>query len=576
MLTWLVLVSARGPLDRSMVDGLGRLALDDLLFVPTAQHRWWSGDDQVAVMAWERPSLLMPVGAGWHELPDGGLRAISGLAVGPVGPSLDGRARAREGVTGAISTSVDLDRGGRGEIRPDATGGSIVYRSTGERVAALSNRASLCARIARRPGDAEPERDVDGLGWLLAFQQCFGRRTGFSAVEALPRGHVVWIAPGAGQPIQVTNPVEEAAPAGDLDGRSAVDRATASLVAAVGSLADVDAPKRLGLTGGRDSRLVLALLVGSGLVEHVTAFTSGPAGSPDVVLAGRLAAAVGIPHEHLSGGGRGTRDETALLRAVSAHVFRSSGMHPAAELRGETSEADFLFVDGLFGECLRAFFDKAGTLEDPPAVSDLLRRRIQRSGRKGGLLRTEVEQDYLGVLQQTIDDYVAEGTKPSDTLHRLYTEQRAHRWAGTEEELNPFRPRFHPLHAGGAWQAARSLGADGRRRHLIHDEIIQRLAPALVDIPYAEDLQPPARGPLLKGVPWSEVRVVLQHHLMDDEANPVFELLDRGAAQAVVSGEDQPPRPVTTQLINALGVAIWMRRGELRARTGDDVAGQVW
>lgn len=61
---------------------------------------------------------------------------------------------------------------------------------------------------------------------------------------------------------------------------------------------DITAPKRISLTGGKDSRAILGLLSGTGQTDNLRANTSGTFFSPDVMAARKLTEALGIGSQH--------------------------------------------------------------------------------------------------------------------------------------------------------------------------------------------------------------------------------------------------------------------------------------
>ena len=78
---------------------------------------------------------------------------------------------------------------------------------------------------------------------------------------------------------------------------------------------------RLQLTGGRDSRLVLALAVRAGLIQDVEIVTNGKADTPDAIVAKDLTTSLGI-HHTIS---KLERWPYRYRHELSAHVGRVAG-----------------------------------------------------------------------------------------------------------------------------------------------------------------------------------------------------------------------------------------------------------
>src|SRR5690606_2210183 len=111
-----------------------------------------------------------------------------------------------------------------------------------------------------------------------------------------------------------------------------VDGVLADLIGNVESAASTPADERvLRLSGGKDSRLVLALIVAAGLQDRFRCVTSGPDHAADVVVARIIAAAAGVDIEvHL---GPSTMTPEQFERQLRVHVFQTSGMLGAFTLK---------------------------------------------------------------------------------------------------------------------------------------------------------------------------------------------------------------------------------------------------
>src|SRR6185295_11862762 len=120
--------------------------------------------------------------------------------------------------------------------------------------------------------------------------------------------------------------------AGDegLAGAEAVARA---LTEAVRPLGGTDPPAELSLTGGKDSRLVAAALAAAQVPFRSR--THGFAGHPDVVVAGLIAAKLGVEHTVTRPRPPGAPDEADVLGRLRAAVLVSDGMLSAFENLGQ-------------------------------------------------------------------------------------------------------------------------------------------------------------------------------------------------------------------------------------------------
>lgn len=119
--------------------------------------------------------------------------------------------------------------------------------------------------------------------------------TPFTGVRALP--NATTLTARRGSPVRMAGepwPRPVRVPRSRRRRRKLLNGAAEALVQAVRPLADHGEPVRLALSGGRDSRLMAAVLHAAGV--PFTARTHGFADSPDVVLATRIADALGVEH----------------------------------------------------------------------------------------------------------------------------------------------------------------------------------------------------------------------------------------------------------------------------------------
>ncbi|MFD0886778.1 hypothetical protein ACFQ08_19700, partial [Streptosporangium algeriense] len=239
-------------------------------------------------------------------------------------------------------------------------------------------------------------------------------------------------------------------------------------------------PVRLSLTGGRDSRLLAALLYKAG-IPFVTA-TSGHDDGPDVVLAKQVAQALGVRHSVARP--KRSDDGTELVVPhphVRGHnvLFACEGMISAYEnipvgVRFDPTPR----MSGHGGEILRGGFLHNQVDLDDRAV----RRRIDGLfGRNADLLTDQGRQHAQALASPWRDMCRQDGP---GALDRLYLAHRVGRWhAASRASLlrgqNPVPPFLDNLVVRTA------LGVDPlwrRSEALIHG-VINAFAPALRDVP---------------------------------------------------------------------------------------------
>jgi hypothetical protein len=244
------------------------------------------------------------------------------------------------------------------------------------------------------------------------------------------------------------------------------DRAASILVDNVRALADWPGrPNVVPITAGRDSRLVLAAALAAGIEFEAT--TGGEPGHPDVKIGRRLAQVAGVPWKPIEHDPHGSV-LSDWRRAAELLWLTSSGTASLADAagfpHGPRPGPLPLWHSGQGGEIARSYYG-----------SDHLYQRFV--GRRPGRAEILNEQGERLVRGQ-IDAFAAEHG-PADLPDLFYLHRRMGTWAGpTHGAVEFVRDTTSPL-----W--SRRLLPDlwaGRGR--FHDEVLERLAPQLKQVPY--------------------------------------------------------------------------------------------
>ncbi|MER7128617.1 asparagine synthase-related protein [Streptosporangium saharense] len=362
-----------------------------------------------------------------------------------------------------------------------------VFHAETPDVHVIGSRALLVHLVARA---AETSSGRPGIVWDLTALESMVRagyflsdETPFHGVGALPPAAEIGVVGGRRTVTEIPLPEARATPTSKRAARAQIDELADALLAAVRPLRNTVEPVRLSLTGGRDSRLLAALLHRAD-IPFVTA-TSGHDDSPDVVLAGRVAQALGVRHSVARP--KRSDDGTELVVPhphVRGHnvLFACEGMISAYEnipvaVRFDPTPR----MSGHGGEILRG-----GFLHNQDDLDDrAVRRRIDGLFTRNANLLTDQGRQHARALASPWRDLDGPGA-----LDRLYLTYRVGRWhAASRASLlrgqNPVPPFLDNLVVGTA------LGIDPlwrRSEALIHG-VINAFAPSLRDIP-------------LEGRPW--------------------------------------------------------------------------
>lgn len=176
----------------------------------------------------------------------------------------------------------------------------------------------------------------------------------------------------------------------------------------------------LGLTGGKDSRLIFTSLIKQGF--NVETFTSGFPESPDVIIAKELADYYGIPHTTKNPIINDSKTMEINLNkrlidsmtATSGQVYAYENIHPLASFKNNTT------VNGVAGEVLRGGYIIPENYSAATDKSNFVKKFYRYSD-----LYNEPENNYyhhLIDMKNNDDDYLV-------TLYKQYLRYKCGRWS---------------------------------------------------------------------------------------------------------------------------------------------------
>jgi hypothetical protein len=382
------------------------------------------------------------------------------------------------------------------------------------------------------------------VGAFLSLGYPVGAATPFRGVRAVGGDRALRLADGR-LVVARARPGEER-PAGP-------DRVAAALTEAVRPLGEADAPVELSLTGGKDSRLVVAALTAARV--PFLARTHGFAGHPDVVVAGLIADQFGIAHTVTQPRPPGVPDEADVLGRLRAAVLVSDGMLSAFENVGwpdPQTAGGPVQAGGHGGELLRGGYAQAAwrtpAALGAAAAAELFRRMTTR---RLSLLRPGPARAYLASLAPPA---AALARGPLAALDDFYLANRAGRWSAAARQAYLLRsPLSQPLFADRVVRAARAVPLRDRMSDRLHRDVLAILCPALLGLPLAGTGwhgEPRTPATVLTAPPgpavadWRRdygeaVAGFLRGYILDhDEASPLFGIVRRRAAEHLL----RPPQ----------------------------------
>ena len=414
--------------------------------------------------------------------------------VGPLDPGayLEPSSAWRDTLDGRWAAARYDDAARELEVGADALGAYPLFTAEAHGARWFSNApAALAALAGARELDPLALAGLLGGGWSPSGDPLW------AAVRRLPRGIVLRLrADGEDQRAQLLTGEDVVALLGaGFDPAAAAD----TLVAGLRALADWPGrPSVVPVTGGRDSRLILAAALHGGFPFATT--TGGAPGAPDVEAGRALARAAGVEHELLGQDPHGdmyteperAAEVVALLSAGTACLADAAGF-PLGPVDGPLT----LWHSGQGGEIARGYYGPVRSMGRRSPRGELVERIYaaftgRRPGREAPLNATGAR-----LVREHLHDWVEEqldaGAAPADVPDLFYLERRMATWAGPSHGcVEPVKDTTSALWSRAL--LAHELGAStGERAHeLFALRVLERLAPQLVDVPFADGRPWPA------------------------------------------------------------------------------------
>ncbi|MFI6291739.1 asparagine synthase-related protein [Nonomuraea sp. NPDC050790] len=429
----------------------------------------WHGQG-VSLFAWSnepddsrRPPLL-------HSQ-DGGVIGVNGHLADPA----DVTRLPDPEVGGCFSTWTARDRELSAATAANRICPVFYAETTGLHV--VGSRA-LLVHLAAQP-DERLAFDVMALQTMVRSGYFLSDETPYLGVAALPPNARIDVRGGSRTVTRQELPQAAPAPTTRREKRAALDELAAALMATVEPLRAAAEPVNLALTGGRDTRILAALLHAAKLPFRVT--TNGLDTHPDVILARRIAAELKLEHTVIAPPQTEDRDamlvEHPLERAWET-LRTCEGMTSAYEsIVGYLPYSSTPTMSGQGGETLRA--GSLNLLQSDLSDKALL-RRIGATFLKDERLFTTAANEHA---RQQARPWQERENK-LEALHHIYLSYRVGRWqasarAGALRRGDSVRPYLD----NRVVRAALSLD----QRWALSEEpiysLVLRFAPRLRDVP---------------------------------------------------------------------------------------------
>jgi asparagine synthase (glutamine-hydrolysing) len=410
------------------------------------------------------------------------------------------------------------------DVFVDPFGMEQVYRFERGRTVLLSNSVAILAAVT-----GSRTLDRVGAALFLAWGWVGRDRTLNEGIRVLPGGRSKWTDHGHTHiPSAIRyerRPVKIGALANDL-------------VQFLRSLPP--STIRLGLTAGKDSRLIAALVLHAGI--RVLFTTSGDLDSPDVRAAVAIAERFHLEHRAHA---KTVSPEPweVLQQRIIAHCDGMVSLWQIADVIDQPAKIDHLRIGlpGWGGEIARGYYTHPKLFLRPRLTPTYLRQRFADD--HGGLLTADAQ----GLALRELDEFIGEHSgDPLDLPDHFYTKERVRRWAGANGRNRRAVADYFAVFITRPFVEA-AFARPPRRRiaESLHYDLLRHLNPELHAFPLAKPWRPQrfTVPRLLTDRIWSRVRERVRPQ--SPVANKVAER-DQRLYPLMVEALDQPSSALWT------------------------------
>jgi hypothetical protein len=366
-------------------------------------------------------------------------------------------------------------------VLTDIVGSCHSFVRSWPRICALSGSSLLLASL----GDFR--LDTIGCQEFLRTGIIYEDRTFYQEVHKLGPASVFRFTEGRLERKQRYWQITDLAPE-SLDGHSAVQTLWGTLINAARKVGQSFARPVCDLTGGYDSRSVVASFLAAGVQFSTT--VSGPQQSGDVVISHALAQRMGLSHLHLPLNGPTSFDQAKAAFPFTDGEYDLIEYARILKIHQTLSDRFDISINGSFGEVARGYwwellFPLTGAHRSMDAWK-LARLRYAAPGLDASLFRPEVRLDLVAHFARIIDRANAGLAGLPNTLQmdHAYLTLRMQRWQGRiASSTNQLWPCLSPFLFRSVLETMLQMTTRSRRRGLAIRHMLAEFQPRLAAFP---------------------------------------------------------------------------------------------
>ncbi len=246
------------------------------------------------------------------------------------------------------------------------------------------------------------------------------------------------------------------------------------------------------LTGGFDSRLVLAAILNQGLQDKVSIFCSGPEGSTDRIVADGLTRVFNL--QRSNGAGLTAAPTQNMSERLMGALFTSGGVTNTGPI-GREIAVSVSAMGGGYGEVLRTFFGGRQIANADGGIDQksLVRSFMPLTHSGNSYISPEAVHIISNKLMDKFTGLLEEYRDPSFVGDAFYTHNRNRYHIGQTSLLwSRVGSRFDPLYSVAAFELSRRMTQTTRTANVLGHDLMDSFCPDLLSYPFDYDRYNPA------------------------------------------------------------------------------------
>lgn len=285
-----------------------------------------------------------------------------------------------------------------------------------------------------------------------------------------------------------------------LNLEEAAEQTHHGLVEVLKALPDTGEPLISDLTGGYDSRLLLTGLLAAQRPFHTT--VSGSADHPDVTVAARIAAELGLQHQNISAPPLPTAEEFDAAVRMTDGEYDAFDFARILHIHRRLAAGHGMSLNGSFGELARGYWwellwPKLASRQ-PLDVAMVAKKRFAAIGYDQSIFAPSAQLDLAAHMAEVAGRAIQPiaGYPNTTQMDCVYYSLRMQRWQGRiASSTNQLWPAFSPIGFNQVLDPILAARANTRFRSLLARRLFQRFAPPLARIPLEHGYPPVPASP---------------------------------------------------------------------------------